>query len=890
MIEMDDMITKRKAEDELIEVANEFKRSKLVIDCTAKSENEQQQQQPQQQTHSQSQIDDKSSPVKSSSCSEDATGDRNDDLADDENIDEVPEEVFNEVRVEAVDKNTQIWLESKQNMRFFKEEYGVNLLRVGTPLSDTETKAEAQLDEKVSRQVDPSTDVERKAELQPDLLCFRISMDTSEMCDEEEAQWFVKQASNSLREIASQGVYVKCFWYEGPIPPGSNGAPSVSSVVKKIKGHDGKNLDRIQDRTGVIISMVLSNKAISVAQSGNADLPGRVIGVRIRCIRRRGVCEASKKIQQLLGLAGDYFMKETNVEVKEKTAIYSDSVHGSPSLPSTGAVKRNFVARSGVQGPTTISQPLYPSSEKQERKFMDGYLHREVPDSHISRRPLYREAYGEDLYKDNDDTTYLDSRNKSNLLYVYNMQGNMPVQMLKTIFQRVLCEKLALPYTCEIVLQANYVSDHSYAIVEFAAESLVTAALGLYAEDKTIFDGLKVRLPRVSIPKPARTNYYNELSTKSVDPIGFSPREERYIQKEPFPYGSRRKPEQRYIEHDYRRGKGMPWWDDETVEEPNTLYLTELTVNASAQSIRDLFEDILAHYVGTPLLSSTGRKLVLDVRYVRTKQCAFVDLATPQLVDFMLDLHSQRPELFDYMKMEIGNKYIYENREDMGRPDWVHHDIKAGRYPIKSRGNPHLERDAEPIGAYGYLERNAKRMRNFDFGEESDEYHRDKPFDFRKRPKSDPEKTVFAHGFPPSATGEMICHIFESVLRENVKGLMHDEIVTEVRVPSHYYAFVVFATEELTRLALQLYAQDKEIFDKIRLRPHIDSQMEGRFGKSFKEHDHSTRGIVRGIEFSKKEQHGLEDHPSSVGINSKSQQWIDVNSSSERLIHTSVSH
>lgn len=880
------MLTKRKAEDELIEVANEFKRSKLVIDSTAKSENEQQ-----QQTHnSHSQIDDKSSPVKSSSCSEDATGDRNDDLADDENVDEVPEEVFNEVRVEAVDKNTQIWLESKQNMRFFKEEYGVNLLRVGTPLSDTETKAEAQLDEKISRQVDPSTDVERKAELQPDLLCFRISMDTSEMCDEEEAQWFVKQASNSLREIASQGVYVKCFWYEGPIPPGSNGAPSVSSVVKKIKGHDGKNLDRIQDRTGVIISMVLSNKAITVAQSGNADLPGRVIGVRIRCIRRRGVCEASKKIQQLLGLAGDYFMKETNVEAKEKSAVYSDSVHGSPLPPSTGGVKRNFVARSGVQGPTTISQPLYPSSEKQERKFMDGYLHREVPDSHISRRPLYRETYGEDFYKDNDDTTYLDSRNKANQLYVYNMQGNMSVQMLKSIFQRVLCVKLALPYTYEIVLQANYVSDHSYAIVEFAAESLVTAALGLYAEDKTIFDGLKVRLPRVSIPKPARANYYNELSTKSVDQIGFSPREERYIQKETFSYGSRRKPEQRYIEHDYRRGKGMPWWDDETVEEPNTLYLTELTVNASAQSIRDLFEDILAHYVGTPLLSSTGRKLVLDVRYVRTKQCAFVDLATPQLVDFMLDLHSQRPELFDYMKMEIGNKYIYENREDLSRPDWVHHDIKPGRYPIKSRGNSHLERDAEPIGAYGYLERNAKRMRNFDFGEDSDEYHRDKPFDFRKRPKSDPEKTVFAHGFPPSATGEMICHIFESVLRGNVKGLMHDEIVTEVRVPSHYYAFVVFATEELTRLALQLYAQDKEIFDKIRLRPHIDSQMEGRFGKSFKEHDHSTRGIVRGIEYSKKDQHGLEDHPSSVGINSKSQQWIDVNSSSERLIHTSVSH
>ncbi|KAH9330232.1 hypothetical protein KI387_002340, partial [Taxus chinensis] len=167
---MDDVLTKRKAEDELIEVANEFKRSKLAIDTTAKSENEQQQipthSQSHSHSHSHSQIDEKS-PVKSSSCSDDVPGDRNDDLGDDENVDEVPEEVYNEVRVDAVDKNTQIWLESKQNMRFFKEEYGVNLLRVGTPLSDAETKAEVHLDEKVSRHGDPSTDVERKAEPQP---------------------------------------------------------------------------------------------------------------------------------------------------------------------------------------------------------------------------------------------------------------------------------------------------------------------------------------------------------------------------------------------------------------------------------------------------------------------------------------------------------------------------------------------------------------------------------------------------------------------------------------------------------------------------------------------------------------------------------------------------
>lgn len=71
--------------------------------------------------------------------------------------------------------------------------------------------------------------------------------------------------------------------------------------------------------------------------------------------------------------------------------------------------------------------------------------------------------------------------------------------------------------------------------------------------------------------------------------------------------------------YDFVLLRGIPWWDDETFEKPNTLYLIELTINAYAQYIRDLFEDILAHYVGTPLLSYVGRKLVLDMRYVCTK-------------------------------------------------------------------------------------------------------------------------------------------------------------------------------------------------------------------------------------------------------------------------------
>ena len=62
----------------------------------------------------------------------------------------------------------------------------------------------------------------------------------------------------------------------------------------------------------------------------------------------------------------------------------------------------------------------------------------------------------------------------------------------------------------------------------------------------------------------------------------------------------------------------------------------------------------------------------MAMRYVHSKQCVFVDMATPKLVEFMLDFHSQRPELFYFMKMEVRNKYINENKEEqLDRPDWV---------------------------------------------------------------------------------------------------------------------------------------------------------------------------------------------------------------------------
>ena len=75
-------------------------------------------------------------------------------------------------------------------------------------------------------------------------------------------------------------------------------------------------------------------------------------------------------------------------------------------------------------------------------------------------------------------------------------------------------------------------------------------------------------------------------------------------------------------------------------EKPMPLFLSELMRNAYVQTIKELFEDIATTYIGPSLISSSGKKLVLDVRYVPSRGRAFVDLATLELVEFMLDLHT----------------------------------------------------------------------------------------------------------------------------------------------------------------------------------------------------------------------------------------------------------
>jgi hypothetical protein len=166
----------------------------------------------------------------------------------------------------------------------------------------------------------------------------------------------------------------------------------------------------------------------------------------------------------------------------------------------------------------------------------------------LCREPPHTEA----IHEEPDDISQFEARNTSDLLYIYNFPGHIPVRILKSVFQKVLSEKLELPYTREVVIHAIVALDESYAIIQLASEGFVSASLQLYSEDKTIFDGLSVGLPRVMISKETTTrpSYYSG-GVKSLEPISYSC-DERYMQKDYFSYSSRRNPEPRFNEHDYR--------------------------------------------------------------------------------------------------------------------------------------------------------------------------------------------------------------------------------------------------------------------------------------------------------------------------------------------------
>ncbi|KAH7428804.1 hypothetical protein KP509_09G018500 [Ceratopteris richardii] len=721
------------------------------------------------------------------------------DIVDEPEIND-QEDLSRKFSLDVLDKETRNWLQSRQNAMYFEEEYGV----------------------RVYINADNSTgDGDSKSDAQTGLVSVRASVVPSDSHDISEDKWFLEQALAMLKSIASRGVFVKCLWYEGPVQiHEGDGAPSVPVIVKKIKGEDGKNLERIQHLTGVMIGVVLRRCGTGVSQEIDVVAQPRFIGLRIKCLRRKGLIEAIKEAEALLESVADHFSKELAthiathiVELQSPTGHPSESVSNQSSPLASAMTTKDFL-------PHLLA--------KDENSLVSSKL------NEVIKSDLVLGMESAPSVKEPD--VHLSTEHEGNFrsLYASHLPDHMTTSKIQNIFEKLLREKLEpwtnLDHFPELVVDVRYIPDKSSAYIVLANEDLLDASLKLYAEDKSIFQGMRLELG------PSEVNGSLAGSEPKKKKLGEHIRDAIAAKRESEKLSSREGAVDGDLDSDFSEDL---WYADNLAPStdvfpgrPRPLFLSELMRNASAPAIKQLFEEIITTYIGPNLVSASGRQLVLDVRYVPSRGCAFVDLATPELVEFMLDLHSRRPDVFLNMKMELGRRPVpYSVEEDGG-----------GRLNLRLHGKPHSSSQMFDYWSPARKIIDKERNRSFDLEDP------DRSDDLRwlnarmKKQRSDPEKTIYADRLPENSSEVTIQKVFERVLlqklpREEMEAL-GDQIITEVRhVPTKYCAFIVFATEDLTRRVLHMYNQDEEVFESMRLKPHFHSRMEDFYKDELQEVD-----------------------------------------------------
>ncbi|KAI5078455.1 hypothetical protein GOP47_0006723 [Adiantum capillus-veneris] len=744
-----------------------------------------------------------------------------------------------------IEKETRTWLISKQNSLYLHEEYGVDteITSTGMDVSkfDSGVKTDGQngSDALIGPDI-PKLNLGAKTDSQNGPLQVRISMATSEACDAVEAKWFVEQAVSIVKSVALRGVYVKCLWYEGPVQIHSgDGAPSVPVIVKKIKGEDGKNLERMQDETGVMIGVVLRKSGVSTLNEAEPMSRPRFIGLRLKCIRRRGLLEASKEAEALLECVAEHFSKElathiaTHIADLQESAVHcgEGTPNQDPSLSLALSTKELLPSSPVKVDSRLLKSPSGPSSKVDDALITFG------------DKGSFKLSGAVSFSEDPKADSTLELEGASRPLYVSNLPEHITSSKIRTILESVMKEKLGssgeVDFGSELVVDVKYKPEKCCAFVELANDRLLRASLKLYTEDKAIFHGLSVEEGLLPFSRAERQGSFSKGATRNrVEHARSSLVAARNGNAEEDL--SRRQYRTADNESDSDFSQDV-WYADATMrpdyvaEKPRPLYLTELMRNASGPAIKQLFENVINTYIGPSLANASGKQLVLDVRYVPTRGCAFVDLATPELVEFMLDLHSRRPEVFLNMKMELGRKAVPYSADDDGerRLSSRNRDGKYG-YRLSSSGSwKKLEKRLS--GAY---------PDQLDDSDKGDDLMRQ--ISRLKKQRSDPEKTIYADRLPESASVGMIKKIFERVLQQNLtreeRDAIGEQLITEVRhVPSKYCAFVVFANEELTRLVLELYSQDEDVFECMRLKPHFHSRLEDLYKEEGQEADEVVR-------------------------------------------------
>lgn len=707
---------------------------------------------------------------------------------------------------------------------------------------------------------------------------IKVFLVTEKSTDTNEGKWFVNQAADVLQTLVARGVFTKCLWYQGPVQRySSDHTPSIQGIVKRIKGEDGKNLEKIQEGTGVMIGIVLHGS--SKNGTGNS---ARVIGLRLKGTKKKGIEEATKQAELLLsqvavqvskGTRAKHFGTQDAALLKLKVD-FSNTTSPSSSI-LTPMHKDVFAAYSPVSPVATIS-PLGSFKHKLDEPSSTEATYTaaasapipvlpEPPTLNGNPTPANGGDFASQSHQSEDEQQPDKERRLPDLEVKYPrplLVGNLPerasASMLRELFEDVLKVKFGLPSSYEgvsdMILDVRLSPEKSCAFVEFASDELLLEVLKLYADNKPAFFGLKLELGSMANLNKLERMFLaarTETSSKALE-YGGDIMDSLKLSRSSSRVGRKGHKSEDHslrvtalrsspdsdvgVSQDRRFGgrDGSGSYVRVSGEKPSPLFLTELMRNSSARSLHTLFEDIIKKYINPSLGNFKGRATVMDVRFIPSRGCAFVDLATPELVDFMLDLHTRRPEVFLHMKMEIGRRPVPlghgEEEPVVKRPSHLgRHALveESHSYPSGKRARGYFPSTSPPPAR-----RNEVADMDHDFTDDYEDEEEDErqPVASRKR-RSDPERTVYADRLPDNASEGMIRRIFERVLRENMtdeqREVLGDNIITEVRyVPTKFCAFIVFVAEELTRLVLQLYNQNEEIFKNMRLKPHFHSRME----------------------------------------------------------------
>ncbi|MCO5555605.1 hypothetical protein L7F22_009150 [Adiantum nelumboides] len=197
----------------------------------------------------------------------------------------------------------------------------------------------------------------------------------------------------------------------------------------------------------------------------------------------------------------------------------------------------------------------------------------------------------------------------SRSLYVSNLPDHITPIKIQSIFEKALREKLEpwadFDHLSDLVIDVRYKPEKSCAFVLLVNDGFLNLSLKLYAEDRTVFQGMKIELgpserqgsvTRIGIRRRDSINHREHPRSAS-----FGKREEENI--------SRR---QEAANNEFDSDCSQDQWFAENLAtrtdpftvRPRPLFLSELMRNASAPVIKQLFEDVISTYIGPNLVSS----------------------------------------------------------------------------------------------------------------------------------------------------------------------------------------------------------------------------------------------------------------------------------------------